>query len=120
MILDKQLLFMDNGAFGDTPAVLNLGNTFRPEGAIGDIKGRVVCAAGDAAGTTALVLKTGTTAGGASTTIATYPMTHTQMNKGFNFVVPPDNLKQYLTIAFTGISAGTKITAGLVLDTQTA
>ena len=119
MIFDKTLLFFDSAAFNATVNVLDLRNAFRPEGDMTSIKGRIVCAGGNAAGATALTIITGTT-NNPATTIATLPMTHTQMNAGFNFTIPADNLKRYLKIGITGISAGTKITAGLVLDTQTA
>lgn len=118
-MLDKSLLWLDNAAYNATPVVLNLGTAFNPGGEK-KLKGFVKCSGKNMAGTTALVIKTGTTSGTASTTIATIPMTHTQANKGFNFELPITDLKQYVDIAFTGASAGTGIYAGLEPVNQTA
>jgi len=118
-MLDSALLFCNSMAHGGTPAVLNLGTAFNPGGG-NKLKGFVKCSGKDMAGTTALVVKTGTTSVTASTTVATIPMTHTQANAGFNFELPITDLKQYVTISFTGISAGTGIYAGLEPVNQTA
>ena len=116
--LDKELLFLDGEAYNATPAVLDIGYAFQP-GSGAQLRGRISCAGEDAAGATHLVITTGATSG-LGTTIATLPMTHTQMNAGFNFNIPITGLLQFVTISLTGASAGTGITAGLALDVQTA
>lgn len=118
--LDKEMLFLDDADHDDTPAVLDIGYAFNP-GSGAQLRGFISCADGDAAGTTALVIKTGaTSATAADTTVATLAMTHTQMNAGFNFNIPITGLLRYVTMSLTSISAGGGITAGLVLDVQTA
>lgn len=116
--LDKELLFLDAAAYTATPEVLDIGYAFQP-GSGAQLRGRISCAGGDAAGTTALVITTGATSG-LGTTVATLPMTHTQMNDGFNFNIPITGLLRYVGMSLTDISAGTGITAGLALDVQTA
>jgi hypothetical protein len=115
---DKELLFLDDEDYDASPAVIDIGYAFQP-GSGYQLRGRVSCAGGDAAGTTALVITTGATSG-LGTTVATLPMTHTQMNAGFNFNLPITGLLRYIGISLTGASAGTGITAGLALDVQTA
>ena len=116
--LDKELLFLDDADYDDTPAVLDIGYAFQP-GSGAQLRGRISCGGGDAAGATHLVITTGATSG-LGTTIATLPMTHTQMNAGFNFNIPITGVLRYLGMSITSISAGTEITAGLALDVQTA
>jgi hypothetical protein len=120
MIRDNSLSFCTDMAHNGTPAVVDLKDTYNAGGAVNPLEGFVVCSAADAVGMTALVLKTGTTSS-PSTTIATIPLTHTQVNAGIcRFAVPRKDLKRYMTISFTGISAGTRINAGLVMDVQDA
>lgn len=118
-MLDSSLLFLNAGAYNAAPAVLDMGSSFNP-GAGNKLKGFVKCASKDMAGTTALVIKTGDTSGTATTTVDTIAMTHTQANAGFNFELPVTGLQRYVTISFTGVIAGTSITAGLEPVNQTA
>ena len=119
-MLDKKLLWLYAAAYNATPTPIDLGvASHAGDGA--QLRGRISCGGGDMTGTTALVIKTGTTSAGATgTTIATLPMTHTQANAGFNFNIPMDNLLQWVTISLTGVTAGTLITAGLSLDVQSS
>ena len=116
---DKQMMFLDEDAYDTTPEVLDLGITFHP-GAGNMLKGRISSSQGDVAGMTAMVIKTGSTAATATTTIATLPITAAMVNAGHNFSMPLDELQQFATIALTGATAGTGITAGLQWDVQTA
>jgi hypothetical protein len=119
-MLDKTLLFLDNAAYNATPSVVDLGTSFNP-GAENPVEGFISCPAGDCAGVTALVIKTGTTFGGASTTVSTIVMTAAQINTGNRkFTLPSDGLQRFVTISLTGASAGTTLTSGLGLDNQSA
>jgi hypothetical protein len=112
-MLDKSLLWLNSEAYNATPAPIDLGEAVNPGGGK-SIDAFIVCAAKDMAGTTALVIKGGTTSAGATgTTLATLVVTHTQINAGFNFRLPHTGLLRFVTISLTNVSAGTKITAGL-------
>lgn len=119
-MIDKALLFLDNAAYNATPAVIDLGTVTNPGGSDFPLEGFISCPAGDAAGVTALVIKTGSTTS-PTTTVATIVLTAAQMNTGNRkFTMPSDGMLRYCTIALTGASAGTTITCGLVLDNQSA
>lgn len=119
-MLDTSLLWMNNAAYNATPTPLDLGTAFNP-GAGVKLKGFIKCSGKDMTGTTALVIKTGTTTGGATgTTLATIAMTHAQANAGFNFELPTTGLLRWVTFSLTGVGAGTGIYAGLEPVNQTA
>jgi len=115
-MLDKALNLCSAMAYNGTPAIVDLGIANPGPGY--QIKGRLQMA--DAEGMSALVIKTGATSGTATTTLATIPCTFTQANAGFNFTLPPAGLLQFVTVSFTGLSAGTVTDCSLMLDHQTA
>lgn len=116
-MIDKALQFCDNMAFGGTPAVVNLGDDFNP-GAGVTLKGRLQ--GSGVTGMTALVINTGATSGTATTVVDTLACTAAQANAGFNFNLPITGMQQYVTVAFTGITAGTILDCSLNLNVQTA
>jgi hypothetical protein len=118
-MIDKSLLFLDAAAYNATPAVIDLGTTFNP-GENFPLEGFISCPAGDCAGVTALVIKTGSTTS-PTTDVATIVMTAAQINTGNRrFTMPSAGMLRYCTISLTGASAGTTLTCGLVLDNQSA
>jgi len=111
MILDYESMFLDEAAFDATPAVLDLG-CIRP----GPGRPLKVFASGvGVTDMTAIAVTDGATVGAATDALLTVPASATEMNEGGVTFTLPSETKEFVTIALTGITAGT-VTAGIILD----
>lgn len=115
MLMDKQAMFLDDAAYNATPGVLDLG-AVRPRGK--QVKCFIHCSEGDMAGMTLLTVLDGATSSPA-TAYKSYTLTAATLNTGEPFFFTLDaDIARYCTIALTSASAGTGITAGVVMDEQ--
>lgn len=112
MFMDAQALFLDNAAYNATVNAIDLG-AVRPRGK--QVKCFIHCKNGDMGGMTALAVTDGATSA-AGDAYKSYTLSAAALNAGTFFFTLDADVARYVKIALTGATAGTGITAGVVLD----
>lgn len=110
MFQDGKCMFGIDMAFGDTPAVLDLKTATAGPGR----PLRISVNGEDIAGATGIVVSTGATSA-LGTTLVTFTATAADLNNGMVFELP-DNIQQFVGVAFAGTASAGTWTSGLVLE----
>jgi hypothetical protein len=114
MFLDNALMFLKDAAFDATPVEVDTGIANVGKGEPIQI---FFSGGQDIAGTTVISLQSSEVAGGPYNPLQDFAVSEDNARDGAAFYVPYPS-ERYLIIALSGITAGTNLNCGIVLDTH--